>query len=217
MKFQNAYEGVKKIFTAEILSLIASVCTTIEMVLTVVGVSAASNDSAGGTVAALGGVVVLGLGAMVLAVISFIFQLIGVNKASHDEPAFKIVLYIIFAGIALSVIGGAFSGNATVKNITTILSSAVNLAVTVFIIQGIKNLAARLNNDEVINKGDTIFKIIIASYALIIIAQIVAAIAQNGTGAIIALVFILIAGILSIVQYILYIIYLNKAKQMLAE
>ncbi len=213
MKFQNAYEGVKKIFTAEILSLIASVCTTIVMVLTVVGVIAASNDSAGGAAAALGGVVVLSLGAMVLAVISFIFQLIGVSKASHDEPAFKIVLYIIFAGIALSVIGG----NATVKNITTILSSAVNLAVTVFIIQGIKNLAARLNNDEVINKGDTIFKIIIASYALIIIAQIVAAIAQNGTGAIIALVFILIAGILSIVQYILYIIYLNKAKQMLAE
>ena len=110
MKFTNAYQGVKKIFAAEILSLICSICATVTLALPVVGVIAAANNSQGGTVASLGGFAVLAIASMVLAIIAFIFKLIGVNKASKDEPSFKIALYLILAGIAVSVAGGIFNG-----------------------------------------------------------------------------------------------------------
>ena len=216
MKFTNAYQGVKKIFAAEILSLIGSICATVMLALPVVGLLSAANGSQGGTVASLGVFAVLAIATMVLAIIAFIFKLIGVNKASKDEPSFKIVLYLILAGIAVAVVGAVFSSNTTVTSITSTLGEVVNLGVTVFIIQGIKNLAAKLDDEKMVKKGDTIFKYIIAIYALVIIAQIVTMILQNGAALVVALVVIVISGILEIIQYILYLIYLSKAKKMLA-
>ena len=215
MKFTNAYQGVKKIFAAEILSLICSICATVTLALPVVGVIAAANNSQGGTVASLGGSAVLAIASMVLAIIAFIFKLIGVNKASKDEPLFKIALYLILAGIAVSVAGGIFNSNATASSIFSALGEVVNLGVTIFIIQGIKNLAAKLGDEKMVKKGDTIFKYIIAIYVLVIIAQIVAMILQNSAALVVALVIIVITGILEIIQYILYLSYLSKAKKML--
>lgn len=216
MKFTNAFEGVKKIFAAEILALIASVCGTIALALPVVALVAAANQSGGGTAASLGGLVVVGIATVVLSIIAFIFKLIGVNKASKDEPAFKIAFYMILAGIVVSVLTGIFSSNSTVSSIMTALGEIVNLAVTVYIIQGIKNLAQRLGDDKMVKSGDTLFKYIIAIYILVIIAQIVIMILQNGAAVVVALVIIVISGILEIIQYILYIRYLAKAKKMLA-
>lgn len=215
MKFTNAFEGVKKIFAAEILALIASVCGTIALALPVVALVAAANQSGGGTAASLGGLVVVGIATVVLSIIAFIFKLIGVNKASKDEPSFKIALYLILAGIAVSVAGGIFNSNATASSIFSALGEVVNLGVTIFIIQGIKNLAAKLGDEKMVKKGDTIFKYIIAIYVLVIIAQIVAMILQNSAALVVALVIIVITGILEIIQYILYLIYLSKAKKML--
>jgi len=216
MKFTNAFEGVKKIFAAEILALIASVCGTIALALPVVALVAAANQSGGGTAASLGGLVVVGIATVVLSIIAFIFKLIGVNKASKDEPAFKIAFYMILAGIVVSVLTGIFSSNSTVSSIMSAIGEIVNLAVTVYIIQGIKNLAQRLGDDKMVKSGDTLFKYIIAIYILVIIAQIVIMILQNGAAVVVALVIIVISGILEIIQYILYIRYLAKAKKMLA-
>ena len=216
MKFTNAFEGVKKIFAAEILALIASVCGTIALALPVVALVAAANQSGGGTAASLGGLVVVGIATVVLSIIAFIFKLIGVNKASKDEPAFKIAFYMILAGIAVSILTGIFSSNSTVSSIMSAIGEIVNLAVTVYIIQGIKNLAQRLGDDKMVKSGDTLFKYIIAIYILVIIAQIVIMILQNGAAVVVALVIIVISGILEIIQYILYIRYLAKAKKMLA-
>lgn len=216
MKFTNAYQGVKKIFAAEILSLISSICATVMLALPVVPLITAANNSQGGTVASLGGFAVLAIATMVLAIIAFIFKLIGVNKASKDEPAFKIAFYMILAGIVVSVLTGIFSSNSTVSSIMSAIGEIVNLAVTVYIIQGIKNLAQRLGDDKMVKSGDTLFKYIIAIYILVIIAQIVIMILQNGAAVVVALVIIVISGILEIIQYILYIRYLAKAKKMLA-
>ncbi len=216
MKFTNAYQGVKKIFAAEILSLISSICATVMLALPIVALIAAANNSQGGAFASLGGFAVLAIASMVLAIIAFIFKLIGVNKASKDEPSFKIALYLILAGIAVAVVGGIFNNNTTVTGITSTLGEVVDLGVTVFIIQGIKSLAAKLGDEKMVKKGDTIFKYIIAIYVLVIIAQIVALILQNGAALVVALVVIVITGILEIIQYILYLIYLSKAKKMLA-
>lgn len=212
MKFNNAYEGVKKIFTAEILALIAAAATLIT-VLAAIGTIGAS--SVGGAVAGLGFTAIFAIAAAIIAVIGFIMQIIGVNKASLDETSFKIALYLIIGGIIVSLIGG-FINNGTVKSIFNILGDVINLAITIYIIQGIKNLAAKLNNNEMIAKGDNLFKIILAIYVIMIIARIITLISGGTTASVIAVVFAIIAGILSIIQYVFYLLYLKSAKEMLA-
>ncbi len=204
MKFPNAYAGVKKIFTAEILSLIASVCLTITLAFTYLGVVSAQENSTTGAVASVGGIALFGIAAAVIAVVAFIIKIIGINKASLDEPSFKIALYLVIAGIAVSVISGFFQNNSTVQTIFSAVSDIIDLAISIFIIQGIRNLSVALNNEEMDNRGSTLFKIIIIVYALVIIARIISLIFSSNAGRITAGVIAIIAGILDIIQYILF-------------
>ena len=70
MKFQNAATGVKRIFTAEILKLIAAIVTVVGIVMTIVTVAAANANSQGGTIAAGVGTVLLIAAASILAKVS---------------------------------------------------------------------------------------------------------------------------------------------------
>jgi len=222
MRFPNAQAGVKKIFSAEILALIASFCSMMMVVFLYFMTKTVDADgnitSGGAAVASLGGTAVFGMAATVLAVISFIFKIIGVKKASIDEDGFKTAFYLILGGIAVALVKGvvsSFTDNNTVSNIFSIINDVITLAITIFIIQSIINLAIKLNDDDMVKRGNNLFKIIIAMYVLIIIANIVILITGSTAGVAIAGVFGLISGILSIVQYILYLAYLNKAKKML--
>ncbi len=213
MKLTNAYEGVKKIFTAEILALIASICSTLMIVF---GFFVIKSKSGAGLAVSGGGLLVFALAAGVLAIIAFIIMIIGVNKASKDEPSFKTAFFLIIAGIVLSFIGGFFSNNNTFQTIVTIVSDVVNLFITIFVIQGCINLANKVGNVDVQNKGATLYMLIIVSYALVVIAKILSMIFTNTGVTVAAAIIAIISGIISIVQYFLYLSFLSKTKAMLA-
>ncbi len=216
MKFGNAHQGVKRIFTAEILGLLASICLTLTLGFVALGVVTVDTKSTGAAIASFGGMAIFGLGAVVLAIISFIIEIIGVSNASKDEGSFKIALYLIIASIVVTVVSGIFSKNETVSGICTVLGDVIRLAITIMIIEGIRHLAAILNDSDMENRGTNLFKVIIVIYALIILARIISLI-FSGTGSkVLSGILVFGAGILSIIQYILYLIYLSKARKMLA-
>ena len=225
MTYPNAHAGVKKLFTAEILSLIAAFCTIMAVVfvyfMTKSVDSTGQITSEGAAVTSFGGAAIFSMGASVLAIIAFIFRIIGIKKASADEDGFKVAFYLVLAGIVLALINaviGSFVKSSVVTGIFSVLGDVIDLAITIYVIQGIRNLAYKLNNEDMDNKGKNIFKIILAVYILIIIAQIITLIAGGtSAGIVIAGVFGIVAGVLTIVQYVLYLGYLNKAKAMLAE
>jgi uncharacterized protein with PQ loop repeat len=216
MRFPNAAAGVKKIFTAEILSLIAGFATVLASIgglLAVAAATAADSDSDAAAAAGLAGAgvfAIFGIAAAILLVIAFILQLVGINKAKADEPAFKTALIFIFVGIAATLVGG-FINNDTVKTIFDIISSVASLCVTLYIIQGIKNLADRLNDGAVSAKGNKIFMLIAIMYAIKLLASIIALFAPTVAG-----ILGLVAAIVGIVQYIIFLTYLSQAKKMLA-
>lgn len=217
MEFNNASKGIKKIFTAEVLALIAAICAVITAIFVVVMAVATKAESAGGAVASLGAAGLFGIATAVLGIIAYIFKIIGVNNAGKDEPAFKIALYLIFAGLVVAVVGSFFSGNATVKSVIDIASEVINLVITIYIIQGCCNLASKLGRDDVVNKGNTIFKLIICVYVLAIIANLIVAI-FNGTGAAVtAGIIAIVSAVLNVIQYFIYLSFLSKAKKMFAE
>ena len=216
MRFPNAAAGVKKIFTSEILSLIAGLLSVIAAIGGVVLAAAAtsadnsSDAAAAAGLAGLGIFAVFGIGAAILLVIAFILKLVGINKAKVDEPAFKTAMIFVLVGIVATLIGG-FINNDTVKSIFDIISSVASLCVTLYIIQGIKNLADQLNDGAVSAKGSKIFMLIACIYCIRILASIISLFAPTVAG-----ILELVGAIVSIVQYIIFLTYLSQAKKMLA-
>ena len=224
MKFPNAANGVKKIFTAEILSLIYGICMFVMIVLLVVALAAAkavsggADGAAAGAVASGAGTLVFGIGSGVLAIIAFILNIVGISKASKDEESFRMALFAVIGGIILSVIGTAFNNvNGYVSSIMQALQVVADLLVLLYVIQGIRYLSLKLNRPDIDQKGQNLFKIIFIVLVLQFIARIVVIIFGGMAASITAAIIALIAVILSVIEYILYLAFLAKAKKMLAE
>ena len=224
MKFPNAAKGVKKIFTAEILNLIGTIVMVIAAIAVAIGgAGAAGAQTEEGIALALGGGMMVALILiavyMILATIAYIMNLVGIINASKDETNFKSALIFLIVGIVASMVS-AFTqtGVPVLSSILDVISKICSLCVTLFIIQGVINLAEQIGNNELANKGRNLFKIITAMYVLMLIAYVLVAVFRaNPVTATIAIVMVVIAMVLSVIQYILFLIYLSNAKNMLND
>ena len=217
MRFPNAASGVKKLFTAQILGLIASVATIIGLIFLIFTAAAADANAQGGAVAAgLGTIILMGASA-VLILIGSIMTLVGIIQASRDEGAFKTALIAIIVSLVAAVIAGIFSSNGLVQSICQIIQNVMSLAVTLFVINGVTNLAEKMNNTEVWSKGRNLLKVIVCIYALSLIASFISLIFGGIFVSMTAAILSLIAAILNVISYFLYLSLLNKGKKMLAE
>ena len=217
MKFPSAFDGVKKIYTAEILSLIVSVLVGLAAILGLAGAVAAEAGSDGGALASFGGLAVLGLAASVLGIISFIMKLVGINRAKLDEGEFQKAFLYVILGIVLSFVSGFFNKKPLIASIVDIVSSVLKLLVTLYIISGIINLANRLNDRGMAESGRNTLKLYLCAAVLAIIVDLVSTITLGKGLQEIYNILGIVAAVLSIVSYIVYLRYLSKAKYMLAQ
>lgn len=224
MRFPNAAKGVKRIFTAQILQLIGSICGVIGLLIVVGGLAAAgiTKGSDAGIAALVGGSiggVMLIIAYIVLVIIAFIMQLVGIINARHDEDSFKSALICLIIEIIAPVIGGFFMNtNATVTSLFTTFGNLMGLFVTIFIISGIIKLADQLNRGDVSTKGSNILKIIIVIAGLSLILSIVSSFMLTNIAIMVtAMILLAVALVLSVVQYIMFLTLLAKAKKMLLE
>lgn len=211
MQFPNAYTGVKKIRTAEILQLIGALCL---LIMAILGIVALASGSVGGALASVAGMGIFGIGAGVLGIIAFILCIVGLSAAGKDESQFKSALIAVLIGLVATVVA-SFFGDETIKEIGTTVQSLANLISTILVVSGIISLATQLNNDAVATRGKTILKLIVCFNVLALIADIVGLFIPGGqiVGAIIALA----AVVLDIIVYIIYLGYLKKAVVMLGK
>lgn len=223
MKYPNAAKGVKRIFTAEILGLISSILLVVGFILMIPAVLVA-NGAEGMEGAAIGATVAMGvfvLIAGVLSIIAFIMNIVGINNASKDEENFKSALLFLILGLvakAASITIGRFVKDAAVA--TGMLDTAANLLnifVTIFVISGIVKLADRLNRGDISAKGTNVLKILIAVNVLSLIASFIASVMGGPVASSVTLALAIVSAVLSVVQYIMYLSLLSKAKKMLAE
>ena len=223
MKYPNAAKGVKRIFTAEILGLISTILLIIGFVLLIPAL-VAKNGAEGMEGAAIGATVAMGvfvLIAGVLSIIAFIMNIIGISNASKDEENFKSALLFLILGLvakAASITIGRFVNDAAVATgMLDSASSLLNIFVTIFVISGIVKLADRLNRGDISAKGTNVLKILIAVNVLSLIASFVASVMGGPVASGVSLVLAIVSAVLSLVQYIMYLSLLGKAKKMLIE
>ena len=221
--FKNAYEGIKKIFTAEIIMLIASIVALVGAIVTVTAdpnaVKDALNNASGTSLPT--SVVILGIVALafgICALVAFILNLVGLVQAKKDEANFNTALLLTIAGIVVSILSGILSKN---ESVTSFLNTAVELAyllATMFIVYGIISLAKQLKNTPVETKGNKLLKLIVIVYGVGIAAKLLSAIftAAKLDPIIIGIVGI-ISALLTVVSHLIYISLLSDAKKMLAK
>ena len=217
MKFPNAAKGISKIFTSEILALIAAIATGVASILAVVMYASAKTNSTAGAAASGIGTLVLVLGASVLLVIALILKIVGVVQTSRDEDSFKIIIYLTIFTLIVAVVAAIFSRVTFLNNIANAVSAIGSFVTTLLIILGIGNLGVQVGNDEVIDKCSSQFKLILGIGIVALLARFFCIFLPTVPAQGIVIALAVVALVLNVIQYILYLSLLSKAKKMLND
>ncbi len=214
--YTKAYEGVKKIYKAEILALIAAILMLMGSIFSATGLQAGEETASGNGLLIGGGLIVIV--AAILMIVAAILNIIGVNRAAEDESAFKSALIALLAGIAANIVVSAFSGNATISSIGRAISNVTEILASYFICTGVINLADRLNDSAVSASGKKVRSILMGIWAASAVLNVLTILfGTNETMKAVIGIAAIVAVIISIVAYFLYICLLGKAKNMLAK
>ena len=215
MRYPNAYKGVSQIYKAELIAILAVICTGIGAILAIFGVGVADvgSEAVGKGFAITGGLFVIATA--VLMIVSYILNIIGVGNAAKDESGFRSAMIAIIIGIVASIVAGIFANKEVVCLIAQLVSRICDVMVFWFCIGGIRNLAEKMNDRNIANKADSFIKLIIGIYVVGIVLAIIGSFVKVGgflDG------FIDVAGAAcSIVAYLSYLSLLRGAKDMLAR
>ena len=215
MRYPNAFKGVSQIYKAELIAILAVVCTGIGAILAIFGVGVADvgSEAVGKGFAITGGLFVIATA--VLMIVSYILNIIGVGNAAKDESGFRSAMIAIIIGIVASIVAGIFSNKEVVNLLAQLVSKICDILVFWFCIGGIRNLADKMNDRNIANKADSFTKLIIGIYVAGIVLAIIGSFVKVGgflDG------FIDVAGaVCSIVAYLSYLSLLKGARDMLAR
>ncbi len=219
MKFPNAHSGVKKIFTAEVLSMISAIALLITAVLAFAadklissGAAETAAEEATGIAAAL---VIFGIVGSILMLIAFILNLAGIVSAMKDESSFKTALIFTIAGIAAAVLSSIFSKNDVVKDFTQIIVNFAEMMVAYHVVRGIVCLAVRLRDTEMVERGSKVIVYLMLAYFVPILIHFISVLFSMKEEGIVSQVLALIAAVLSLFVYFIYLGYLGRARKML--
>lgn len=207
-KYQNAKCGMSKLFTSAILEIIATILASVAIS---VGLNNSSNND--GVAISAGAVA---LAAAVVAVIAFIFNLIGLHRAGKDEQNFKGAFDTVIASIIVAVIVGLLSLNQNIAGPVTsfaeTISSVFELSIIILVCNGISSIFRAQGKEKLAKRGNTItvFAIIAFVVSIFFRGATLATFAPDQVGNII---LVSIGGACEIVGYVMYIVYLYRAKK----
>ena len=213
MKYPNANNGVKKLFTAEILALIGTVALIIAAIAALVTAEAAEMEETAVGAASLSVAAIFGIAGGVLAIIAFILEIIGLNAGGKDEPLFKTALSFAVAGVVVQSVA-SFVNAELVQEFANTFVPVASVMVIYYVVSAISALAAKLLDKEMVQKAKTVIIIAYSTFGVQVLARVLSQFVVTGKA---AEVIALIGFALAIVQAAVYLSYLSKAKKMLAQ
>lgn len=220
MRFPNACKGLKKVFFAELITLIALVPNTVSMVLFQV-LPEEINENNVEMLPAEVLVTVLSLVSLALMTVAYVLNLIGYFTASKDNESFKKAMLLSIAGLVLTVVSGIMEnadGNPVLTNTFDSMEQILDLLITLTTISGIVTLAVTFGNLKMVNSGKALYKFLFAVYMPTLIAYVFVYMLRNTRSAmILAVTVTLISFALNAVYSLLYLRYLFRAMNMLED
>ncbi|MBQ3956790.1 MAG: hypothetical protein II680_12955 [Clostridia bacterium] len=220
MRFPKACSGVKKIRSAEILSVIAGLFAVVTLMIGLFTLTSVEPDR--GLILGVGtAALVFIICGGVLLLVAFILKLIGTVCAGKEESAFKTAMIFMIIGFvteAITYIPNLSPRIQAIMGFVGVIAEASALAAVMYIILGVQRLAGRCERVDMVKKGNTVMKLVLMVGIFVLLADTVSAVFKLlRTHAIVSGVFAVAAAALSIVAYIIYLGYLTQAKRMLEE
>ena len=217
MRFPNAFSGVKKIWLAEILMLLAAVIGIILIFViagngTLVGENEiVINESAKTPIS------ILGIVSAVVALVAFILNLVGLIIARKDDSGFRIALLVTVLGVIASAISAIWSTNAGLVKWMDTLTTIFSMFASYYVLTGIANLADQILDAETKALALKSRTLVEGSFCLTVIFKLIINIFNIQNGSTIYTILAVVAMLLELVSYILYLRALSKGKKMLAK
>ena len=216
MRFPNAFRGVKKIWLAEMLMLLAAIVGIIIVIVmaangTMVGEDIVINEGVKTPIA------VLGIVTAVIALVAFILNLIGLINANNDDSAFRIALLVTILGIVASAISAIWSNNETLNKWMDTALTICSMFASYYVLTGIANLAEKMSDaatKAVALKSRTLVE---GSFCATALFKLIISIFKIQNGSTIYTILSVVALLLELVSYVLYLRALSKGKKMLAK
>lgn len=226
MTFTNGYNGVKKVFAAEILTLIVSVLSAVTLAIGIVsatGLLQEDGDINTGAFAMAGIAGILVIVTMVLMIIALILELVGLGQAGKDEPMFKSAFILSIFSLVLSLANGILKAfvndtNSVLDDVVALVQRIFAIVVVFLVIAGIQSFAQKLGDEKMAKKAKSVSWLIAIPYLLGAIASLLPGIfGANNVSNTIAVILAIVGGVLTVIGSIVYLVYIGQAKKMLRE
>ena len=208
-RFPNAYSGAKKFLGAEIFTLIGSFLSMAGLTITafVANSVLGSNEATAGRIRVV--LLCFSVAFLVVSAIGTVLYIVGIVQARRDDAGFKSALIWAIASVVIFVVNFFIPDNA----ILTIAGSVIGLLIKYYIIKGIIRLVEKLRGFSIAQRGDTLIRLLITGNVLYCVSVFLSEIMIKSVAGFI----VIIAGVLLIITYIKYLIFLAKAKKLLGK
>ena len=218
MKFPDSYKGIKRIYLAEILMLIVVIMTMVD-VITVAANGVVVDNTLIVSEGTLTFVSVLTIASGVLAIIAFVLNLIGGINCRKDDENFRIALFATLAGIVLSVVQAVTNkSNSTVSDWMNTLTSIANLFASYFVLTGCANLAETYPDGATKNVCLKARNLLCGSFALSALLKCITSLTGiAATNSVLWTILAVLATVVEIASYVIYMTALARSKRMLAR
>ena len=220
MRFPNACKGLKKIFFAELISLIALVPYAVSLVLIQFLPEEIDKNNAEILPAEVV-VTILSILSLVMMTVAYVLNVIGYVTASKDNESFKKAMLLTIAGMVLTVVSGIMenaNGNPILTNTFDSMENILDLLITLTTISGIVTLSVTYGDLRMVESGKALFKFLFAIYLPTLIAYVFVYLLRNTrSAAFLAVTVTFISFALNTVYSLLYLRYLYRAVNMLEE
>lgn len=208
MEFSNAQKGIKKIFTYEVIEIVIALLAILIAVLGIVSFD--GNKALAGDKEAVGAglvIIIAGIAIVVLTIIGIIILIKGLKLAAMDEREhFKNAFYASLIVLVGSILIGLSSVVEFIGDYSKYINAAVS-GTTIFmflsIVYGIKTIAEKIGRLDIAGLSIPII-------AITIIVTCIAAIGRFVDNDVMKVA----SEILTLISYVVYLVYLSKAKKM---
>ena len=203
-------KGVRKIFLAEILEIIAVGLIIVGSIVSAVIIGVTEDVEAGALPLAI-----ISLISAAAGIASFVILIVGYNIAGVENRNFKIMFWIIIGALVaafLAAILGTLVDAGAVGSIFSILSNAASLFVTLWTITTLTDLCKKGGHEPEAAKGKISLYLVIIPIALSIILDIVTRFLPSSA---IASILASLVGILELVGIIFYLVFLKATSKVL--
>ena len=218
INYEHAAKGIKKVFVAEILELVSSILPVLATIGALSTVVFAEEGLATAGVVTVLGTMVCVIAALVLAVLAFVLEIIGLKQTSAENDSFRVAFCLVIIQLFTAVFVGVISIISLNSSTTTVwynflstFADILNIIVTIYVINGCSELVVAKGREDLAIEGANLLSAIVILYAFGCFLGIMPIFTPNTLDMIVYGIYIVVQAI----AFVLFLSFLARTKRVL--